>query len=83
MGFQIEMTRRIEEAVENDKRFTDILVFSPPIAPGTSLSLEVWIRNKLQEHEEMHDYAVATESVRIWIDQWRALNPIEKLKTSH
>lgn len=36
-----------------------------------SISLENWIRNKLQENEEMHDYAVATDSVRAWIDEWK------------
>jgi hypothetical protein len=36
-----------------------------------SISLENWIRNKLQENEEMHDYAVATDAVRVWIDEWK------------
>lgn len=39
----------------------------------TTLSLENWIRNKLQETEEMQDYAVATDSVRAWIDQYNEL----------
>jgi len=33
-------------------------------------SLEDWIRNKLQELEEMHDYAAATDQIRYWIDQY-------------
>jgi hypothetical protein len=39
----------------------------------TTLSLENWIRNKLAENEEMHHYDIATESVRIWIDQYNEL----------
>ena len=44
-----------------------------------NISLENWLRNKLQETEEMHDYSVATETVRIWIGQYKqeteAANP--------
>lgn len=36
-----------------------------------SISLENWIRNKLQEVEEMQDYEVATDTVRVWIDLWK------------
>jgi hypothetical protein len=35
--------------------------------------LEDWLRNKLQEVEKMHDYAIATETVKIWINEWQAL----------
>jgi hypothetical protein len=35
------------------------------------MNLENWIRNKLQEVEEMHDYEVGTETVRCWIDLWK------------
>lgn len=38
-----------------------------------NISLENWIRNKLQEVEETHDYQVATDSVRAWIDIWKEL----------
>jgi hypothetical protein len=38
-----------------------------------NISLENWLRNKLQETEEMHEYAVATETLRIWIDQYNHL----------
>ena len=34
------------------------------------MSLENWIRNKLQEIEEMQDYSVATDTVRCWIDEY-------------
>lgn len=34
------------------------------------ISLEDWIRNKLQELEEMHDYAAATDQIRYWIDEY-------------
>lgn len=39
-----------------------------------NISLENWLRNKLQENEEMHDYAVATETVRCWIDEYKQLS---------
>jgi len=39
-----------------------------------NISLENWLRNKLQESEEMQDYAVATDTVRCWIDQYKELN---------
>jgi hypothetical protein len=39
-----------------------------------NISLENWLRNKLQENEEMHDYAVATETVRCWIDDYKQLS---------
>lgn len=39
-----------------------------------NISLENWLRNKLQETEENHQYDVATETVKIWIDQHRLLN---------
>jgi len=35
------------------------------------ISLDNYIRNNLQEIEEMHDYAVATETVRIWLDSFK------------
>lgn len=39
-----------------------------------NISLENWLRNKLQETEEMHDYAVATDTLRCWIDEYKQLN---------
>lgn len=39
-----------------------------------NISLVNWIRNKLQENEEMHDYAVATDTVRCWIDEYNQLS---------
>lgn len=39
-----------------------------------NISLENWLRNKLQENEEMHDYAVATDTVRCWIDEYKQLS---------
>ena len=32
------------------------------------MTLENWLRNKLQEIEEMHEYSIATDAVRAWID---------------
>jgi hypothetical protein len=37
------------------------------------ISLENWLRNKLQENEEMHDFSVATDTVRCWIDEHKQL----------
>jgi hypothetical protein len=37
------------------------------------MTLENFVRNKLQETEEIHDYCVATETVRIWIDEHKQL----------
>ncbi len=39
-----------------------------------NISLENWLRNKLQENEETQDYAVATDTVRCWIDEYRQLS---------
>lgn len=39
-----------------------------------NISLETWFRNKLQEIEEMHDYSVATDTVRCWIDEYKQLS---------
>lgn len=38
-----------------------------------NINLENWLRNKLQENEEMHDYAVATDTVRCWIEDYNQL----------
>lgn len=35
-----------------------------------TISLKNWIKNKLQEVEEMHDYDVATDTVRVWIEEY-------------
>ena len=44
--------------------------------------LENWIINKLQEIEEMHEYSVATDTIRCWIDEFkeRFILPIEVQK---
>lgn len=39
-----------------------------------NISLENFLRNKLQENEEMQDYAVATETIRYWIDEYKQLS---------
>lgn len=39
-----------------------------------NISLENWLRNKLHEVEETHNYGIATETVRAWIDQYNELN---------
>lgn len=38
-----------------------------------NISLENYLRNKLDENELMHDYAVATDSVRCWIQEYNEL----------
>lgn len=35
-----------------------------------NITLENWLRNKLQETEEQHEYDVATDTVRCWIDEY-------------
>lgn len=42
---------------------------------GNNISLENWLRNKLQENEEMHDYAVSTETIRCWIGEYNSHSP--------
>lgn len=39
-------------------------------------SLENWLREKLNEVEKMHDYGVATETVRCWIDEYNQLTNV-------
>ena len=41
---------------------------------GMKISLENWIRNKLQETEEMLVYSVGTDTVRCWIDEYNELS---------
>ena len=41
------------------------------------ISLENWLRNKLQENEEMQDYSVATDTVRCWIDEYEESRKIQ------
>lgn len=36
------------------------------------VSLENWLRDKLDENERMHDYAVATDTVRRWIEDYNS-----------
>lgn len=38
------------------------------------ISLENWIRNKLDEIERMADFSVGTETVRCWIDEYKDRN---------
>ena len=49
------------------------------------ITLENWIRNKLQENESMSDFAVATDTIRCWIDEYKVQNKIDELaeKFSH
>jgi hypothetical protein len=35
-----------------------------------NISLENWLRDKLNETERMADYEVATDTVRCWIDEY-------------
>ncbi len=39
-----------------------------------NISLENWLRDKLDENESMHDFAVATETIKCWIDEFKELN---------
>lgn len=45
-----------------------------------NISLENWLRNKLQENEEMHDYAVSTETVKCWIDEYKELSHLAVIR---
>ena len=45
-----------------------------------NISLENWLRNKLQETEEMQSYEVATDTLRCWIDEWKELSESDKPK---
>lgn len=47
-----------------------------------NISLENWLRNKLQENEEMQDYAVSTDTVRCWIDEYKQLTIPTLIKCS-
>lgn len=45
------------------------------------MTLEIYIRTKLQDVEENHVYEVASDSVRAWIDEYNDLNSrVEKCK---
>lgn len=35
-------------------------------------TLEDWLRRKVDENEKMHDYSVATETIRLWIDEFNS-----------
>ena len=48
----------------------EIYLSNQPNNDGRLISLKNFIRNKLQENEEMHDYAVATDTVRCWIEEY-------------
>ena len=37
------------------------------------MSLENWLRNKLQESEEYLNYCIATDTIRCWIDEYNLL----------
>lgn len=49
-------------------------------------TLEDWLRRKVDENEKMHDYAVATDTIRVWIDIYNELkekeNPTLNCKNS-
>lgn len=38
-----------------------------------NISLENWLRDKLDEIESMHEYSIATDTVRAWIDLYNDL----------
>ena len=38
-----------------------------------NITLENWLRNKLQETEEMLCYDLATDTLRCWIDEYNEL----------
>lgn len=44
------------------------------------ISLENWLRNKLQESEENLDYCIATDTIRCWIDEYNLLTKQNKTK---
>jgi len=39
-----------------------------------NISLENWLRKKLEENEKMHDYSISTETVRILIDEYNQIS---------
>lgn len=41
-----------------------------PLLNQRYIGIENFIRNKLQETEEMQDYSVSTETIRCWIDEY-------------
>jgi hypothetical protein len=36
------------------------------------LSLENYLRDKIMENEKMYDYAVSTDTIRCWIDEYNS-----------
>lgn len=38
-----------------------------------SLTLENWLRNKFDEAEIMHYYAVSNDTIRCWIDEYNEM----------
>jgi len=42
-----------------------------------NITLRTWLYSKLAETERMQSYEVATETVRIWIDEYDSLSKSE------
>lgn len=43
------------------------------------MTLKNWILNKLDDYEKTQDYAVATDTVRCWIEEWEELETYKKV----
>lgn len=43
-----------------------------------NITLEDWIRNKIQENEEMHEYSISTEALKVWIDDYNKMYTVNK-----
>ena len=52
--------------------FRDWLEQHYAIPSSRTVSLKNYLRDKLHQQEEMHDYSVATETVRVWIEQYES-----------
>lgn len=46
------------------------------------MTLKNWILNKLDDYEKTQDYAVATDTVRCWIEEWEELTQ-QTIKDEH
>ena len=47
-----------------------------------NMTLENWLRNRLHENEEMHQYCIATDTVRCWIEAHKNLPILENLRSN-
>ena len=43
-----------------------------------NISLENWLRSKLDDKERMQDYELATDTLRCWIEEYKELSVTEQ-----